>query len=215
MNALRPANANTQGVPYRCLDFATRVFNVPNKYDFAWQAWSNAQYRHPTSESLPDVPVPVWFEWTGLVDNVRANWGHVAVWFPGKGVLSSPFSINQKQQWFDTPQKLITYLGSGSYVGWSEDINGVRIADVTKEDDMTTQEAIAMLDSYWWNIVGRKIKQSELDEYVPVVVSGNPDKVFKKSLTWDETKAHLAQYATGAPELNNDLVFSYLEKHLK
>jgi hypothetical protein len=133
MNALKPANADTQGKPYLCLDFATRAFNVPNKYEFAWQAWSNARYKHGPTEPLPEVAVPVWFEWTGSVDNMWANWGHVAVWFPGRGVLSSPFSINQKQQWFDTPQKLIAYLGNGSYVGWSEDINDVRVADMEEE----------------------------------------------------------------------------------
>lgn len=135
MNSLREANVNTQGKPYYCLDMATRVFGVPNRYNFAWEAWSNAQFRHGTSEPFPSVPVPVWFEWTGTVDGVKQNWGHVAVWFPGKGLLSSPFSTNYKQQWFETPAKLIAYLGGGSYVGWSEDINGVRVAD-TQEDDM-------------------------------------------------------------------------------
>jgi hypothetical protein len=135
----------------------------------------------------------VWFEWTGVVDNVRTDWGHVAVWFPGKGVLSSPFSTNLKQQWFDTPQKLIAYLGSGSYVGWSEDINGVRVADVTKEDGMTKQEAVAILDSFFWNFVGetdgkkgRKVKESELEEYVPYFLAGTPDKFFKKAAAFDE-----------------------------
>jgi hypothetical protein len=205
---------NTEGTPYNCLIFAKDVFGVAGKYATAWEAWTNTKYHHTPSEPLPNIPVPVWFSWTGVVDNVRANWGHVAVWIPGKGVLSSPFSYNLKQQWFDSPQKLIAYLGNGSYVGWSEDINGVRVADVSKEESMTTQEATAMLDSYWWNIVGRKIKQSELDEYVPVVVGGNPDKVFKKSLTWDETKTHLGQYATGQPQVGRDLVLSYLEKNL-
>jgi hypothetical protein len=136
MNIIRAANIDTQGVPYRCLGFATAVFSVPNKYEYATAAWKATEYGHSPSEPLPDVPVPVWFSWSGTIPGGGyGDWGHVAVWVPGRGVLSSPFSTNYKQQWFDTPQKLIAYLGSGTYVGWSEDINDVRVADVTVKEE--------------------------------------------------------------------------------
>ncbi len=140
MNALLTANAATQGIPYLCLDFATQVFSVPNKYYFATEAWKATRYKHSSTEPLPNVSVPVWFNWSGTVEGVYKDWGHVAVWFPGKGVLSSPFTRNLKQQWFDSPAKLIAYLGSGSYVGWSEDINDVRVAETVKEEAVYPNE---------------------------------------------------------------------------
>ncbi len=145
MEALRSSNADTGGRLYYCLDMATRVFNVPNKYFSAWEAWRAVQHPHSPAESLPDVPVPMWFEWWGTVDKVYKNWGHVATWFPGKGILSSPFRSGLKQQWFSSPQKLIDALGGGVYVGWSEDINDVRVAAQKEEEVFPNADDVRMV----------------------------------------------------------------------
>lgn len=111
---LRPASLAVSGVSGWCLNYARRAFNVGPKYYSAWQAWSNATLRH--TEALPNVAVPVWFRWKTL--------GHVAVWFPGVGVKST---TSKGMQIFKTPQELANYIGA-TYVGWTEDINGVRVA---------------------------------------------------------------------------------------
>lgn len=145
LNILRQANPDTQGVPYRCLDMSTRVFGVPNKYWDAWDAYRATKYHHSPAEPLPDVPVPMWFEWYGWVDGVYDNWGHVAVWFPGKGILSSPFSSSKKQQWFSSPQALLATLGGGVYVGWSEDINDVRVVAQKEEAVFPNPDDVRMV----------------------------------------------------------------------
>jgi N-acetyl-anhydromuramyl-L-alanine amidase AmpD len=64
-----------------------------------------------------------------------------------------------------------------------------RLIALAKEGkDMTTQEATAVLDSFFWNFVGRKVKPSELEEYVPYFVAGLPDKFFKKAKDFSEVK---------------------------
>jgi hypothetical protein len=62
------------------------------------------------------------------------------------------------------------------------------IALAKEEKSMTVQDATAVLDSFFWNFVGRKVKDSELAEYVPYFVSGLPDKFFKKAKDFDEVK---------------------------
>ena len=60
---------------------------------------------------------------------------------------------------------------------------------------MTKQEAVAILDSYFWTHVGRKVKDSELNEYVPYFLEGLPDKFFKKAIGFGEVKQTLGASA--------------------
>lgn len=56
------------------------------------------------------------------------------------------------------------------------------------EQPMTKQEAVAILDAFYGRFAERKVKQSELDEYIPYFLSGNPDAFFKKAAQFDEIK---------------------------
>lgn len=71
----------------------------------------------------------------------------------------------------------------GTYVPVREHLN--------EEENMTKQEAVAILDAFYGRLVGRKVKQSELDEYIPAFLSGNPDKFFKKAAEFNEVKESL------------------------
>jgi hypothetical protein len=53
---------------------------------------------------------------------------------------------------------------------------------------MTTEEATAVLDSFYGRFTGRKVKNSELSEYIPYLVGGEPDKFFSKAWQFDEVK---------------------------
>ena len=110
---LRPASLAVSGLSGWCLNYARRAFNVGPKYANAWQAWGKTSFKH--TELLPNVAVPVWFRWGSL--------GHVAVWFPGVGVKTT---ARGGMRVFKTPQEVAKFIG-GTYVGWSEDINGVRV----------------------------------------------------------------------------------------
>lgn len=62
------------------------------------------------------------------------------------------------------------------------------------EDEMSEGEAKALADVLFWALPGRKVKDSELREYVPMLMSKDAkqyDKMVQKLLSFDETKKHL------------------------
>lgn len=117
-----------------CLRFAQSVFGAPVMHESAWIAWRNAQGRHASRQHPKNVAVVVWFEHWGVYGSPARwdNWGHVAVWVPGRGYLSSPVTFNSSwgQEWFPTLDALERAL-PGKYVGWSEGINGMRVIQPT------------------------------------------------------------------------------------
>ena len=123
-----------------CLWFARVAFGAPAVEASAWAGWLNTKYRHG-DWNLPNVAVPVWFQSYGDYDGsgVVKNWGHVAIFVPGRGVLSSPITWNGPgQQWYNSISELAAAINRilpnsrTVYVGWSEDISNVRVA---KEDN--------------------------------------------------------------------------------
>lgn len=81
-----------------------------------------------------------------------------------------------------------------------------------EEQPMTKQEAVAVLDAFYGRLAGRKVKQSELDEYVPEFTSGNSDNFFKKAAGFDEVKATVG--STGGA-LDKGSVLAYINQNLK
>lgn len=132
--ALVPPRKDTVDYPGMCLRFAQSFFGAPVMYRSAWQAWENQQLRHPASEPLPGVPVLLWFEHYGTYGDPPSyeNWGHVAIWVPGDAIYSSParYDAGLSQSRFETIYDLEIALNC-RYVGWSEDINGLRVAQNT------------------------------------------------------------------------------------
>lgn len=111
-----------------CHKLARRVFKVKSVagLDSAWKAWQAAPGRH-TSSHPRNVAVPIWFSHWGTYGRPARydNWGHVVVYIPGRGYLSSPGrGIGRK--WFKTIAAVEAYF-TAKYVGWSEGINGVRL----------------------------------------------------------------------------------------
>lgn len=123
-----PNTAVTDGAGW-CLRFTQSVWGAPVRYNSAWEAWEATTLKHGTSENIPtDVAVVVWFSHYGYYGHYD-NWGHVVSWIPGRGYLSSPTS-GVGQKWLSTIQDVERSFNS-TYVGWSEDINGLRVAEIT------------------------------------------------------------------------------------
>lgn len=120
-----PNLAVTDGAGW-CLRFTQSVWGAPAMYESAWKAWEATQLKHFTTESLPDVPCVVWFSHWGNY-GYYANWGHVVTFVPGKGFLSSPTS-GVGQTWLLTIDQVERTFNS-QFAGWSEDINGLRVAE--------------------------------------------------------------------------------------
>lgn len=134
-----PNTSVTDGVGW-CLRFTQSVWGAPAKYESAWYAWTATQYKHGTNENIPnDVAVVVWFSHYGTYGNPPRsdNWGHVVSWIPGQGFLSSPQS-GIGQAWYATIQEVERAFNS-TYVGWSEDINGLRVAEITQPEPTRTE----------------------------------------------------------------------------
>ena len=126
---LRQPNLSIKPVKGLCLNYARRVFNVGVKYATAWNAWSGASYKHYDRNMPGNVAVLVWFSYYARIGGVYKNWGHVAVHVPGKGVYTS--HVNGKI-YFPTLAALEKAASNLRYVGWTEDINGVRVVEPIK-----------------------------------------------------------------------------------
>lgn len=111
-----------------CLRFQQRVFpgSPATYYPTARSAWDNSGFKH---WEMPDgsAIVPITYSWVGTINGVYQDWGHSAVYFPGRGVLSSPGS-GYGQQWFSSIEELGRAWGL-TYLGWTEDVGGFRVVD--------------------------------------------------------------------------------------
>lgn len=119
-------NLKTLGKIGWCLKFVEDAYNSPHLYATATDAWNSTEVRH-TDRNFPAVAVPVWFSYyeNGL------NFGHVAIYVPNQGVLSSPYARDNTQVWFKDVDECARVLHC-SYLGWSEDIANLKV--VEKED---------------------------------------------------------------------------------
>lgn len=101
-----------------CLQFTRENFAVPARYGSAIDAWNAAAYRHPGDRN-PPPHVPVWFRSPSIYD-------HVCHFAAGNELIST---YNDDVFRFDSIQDVEISFGGGpgSYLGWAEDINGVRV----------------------------------------------------------------------------------------
>jgi LysM repeat protein len=132
---------------------ATKVFfGAQGGYSCAAEAW-NASPTKNGSREMPPVSVPVWFSWWGNIDGTYKDWGHVVVWVPGRGFLSSPgrWSDPYGQQWFSTIEEIERWF-SCSYNGFTLDImpNG-SVAAIT--DDPAPAPAAVPSDGTRYTVV--------------------------------------------------------------
>lgn len=137
-----PNTSVTDGTGW-CLRFTQKVWGAPARYESAWKAWEATQLKHSTAENIPtDVGVVVWFSHYGTYgengNQYYDNWGHVVSWIPGRGYLSSPTN-GVGQKWLGSIQEVERAYNS-KYVGWSEDINGLRVAKIDENPNPKTRK---------------------------------------------------------------------------
>jgi hypothetical protein len=99
-----------------CLKYVRTCFGISGKYPSAISAWNNAKHRHGPSSAVPPG-VPVFFR--------GGRYGHVAISvgngkcrstdYPRRGVVSEVAISTLAKNW------------NYPYLGWTEDLNGVRI----------------------------------------------------------------------------------------
>lgn len=122
MIQVKPFNPALGGTTkYLCLSNVRKGYSIPALYLTATKAWNGA-IQHKDRNFPQGCDVPVFWGWWGTVDGVYADYGHVAtqladgrVWTDGK-YYANVDSLNQY------------YLsGKGTYLGWTEDLNNVRV----------------------------------------------------------------------------------------
>jgi hypothetical protein len=151
------ASLSTRDTPGSCLRFVQSAFGAPAKHFDAKEAWEATEFKH-ADRDLPNVSCPVWFTWSGTVNGRFHDYGHVAVWSPESGkFLSSPlwWAAGVNSQWVDSLEDFTRILGpSCKYLGWSEDLNGLRIVAPQTRPKGVTMLLARMDDSgavYLWN----------------------------------------------------------------
>ena len=137
-------NPNVTDAAGFCLRFTQTVWGAPVRYNTAWDAWKATKLKH-VGEFLPDVAVPIWFDHWGTYGGVYGQYGHVVTYFPGRGFLSSPTS-GVGQNWLKDIQHVERVYNS-KYVGWSEDINGLRVAEIG-DDELNDEQNNALMSVY-------------------------------------------------------------------
>lgn len=103
------------------LRYAQTCFGAPVKHHFAWEAWEATEFKHTTEEAFPDAFVPVWF-WSSAQGIMPL--GHVLIWDPEKKKLFGPPPHGHGDFYYDLENVVGDFC---KYVGWSEDINGLRV----------------------------------------------------------------------------------------
>lgn len=180
-----------------CLKFAENTFSALNYgfADCATKAWELAQFKHPNYNVPTDVSVPLWFSYFATLNGVYKDWGHVVTSVPGRGLFSSPWSINQV-----TPENVETGVGSTwfkdiaecerilgcKYVGWSEDIANVRVVEgVVMPND-------GDVDNAYLTANGRVATQEEKDAYTKIGWSDPTGLLYGKIyVDWKNTQQAL------------------------
>lgn len=140
-------NLSVTDYPGFCLRMQQSVWGAPVMYETAWQSYQHTQFRHAANEPLPnDVAVLLWFDHWGTYGEppIYGQFGHVATYVPGRGILSNP-AKGKGQKWYNTIQECAADCNA-TYVGWSEDINGLRVAEITNTPPLP--EGLQMANIY-------------------------------------------------------------------
>jgi len=148
-----------------CLAKQDDVWGAPHIYPTARAAWDAAQYRHPGEEPPDGVAVLMWWDYLNPANNGN-NDGHVASSLGDGTILSSPYKAGTTQAILPSRAELERIYSSNgkyplTYLGWSEDIANVRVAQPQEDDVVKIEDA-----TNWYNrcnITYRATRGRELD----------------------------------------------------
>lgn len=108
--------------PGLCLVYVRETFGIGPKYPTATDGWEASPSKHEDNDFPDDVWVPIWFS---LSDNPA---GHVALRQPDGSVWSSSHPTKTSPIHHESLDDLLTYYNNRlTYLGWTEDIEGVAV----------------------------------------------------------------------------------------
>jgi len=137
------ANAGT--TKYLCLQNVRLGYGIPAYYLTATKAWNGTQ-QHRDRNFPSGCSVPVFYSWTGTVDGVRDNYGHIAVRLADGRVWSDG-------KYFANVDALVgSYLSNGSYLGWGESVNNVKVVTEVSMAETINDDVARQIG---WHYLGR------------------------------------------------------------
>lgn len=116
--AIKWANAQKTGYSGLCLGFAHDAYDIPAKYGDAITAWTNAEHKHVTTD-LASATTGAFLFMQG-----KDPHGHVCIYLGGGKVRTTDSSAGHPMTYTLDQMKSFGY----KFLGWSEDVNGVRVA---------------------------------------------------------------------------------------
>jgi len=132
MEQVIPFDVNKAGTTkYLCQTNVRKGYGIGPKYPSALADWQHNQ-QHKDRNFPSGVSVPVYFNWTGTVDGIKKNWGHVAVSLPDGRIWTDGRYYN------NVVTLMSNYLSGGnpSFLGWGESVNSVRVINEKEQTNM-------------------------------------------------------------------------------
>lgn len=117
----------------QCHKYVRKAFGAPAMWGSAWEAWEHAKYRH-TGSPPSGVAVPLWFSHYGTYGKPAQykNWGHTVISM-GDGTYWSSPGRGYGRKKFTSISAIESYFNC-RYVGWTEDVNRVRVVEPGSND---------------------------------------------------------------------------------
>lgn len=128
-----------------CLAVARSAYGVGPKANTAWNAWLATGFKHADRSFPQGVYFPVWFSGAGGA-------GHVVI-CNGTKAWSAPITHKPYFDVWDSVAIVEAKYGV-QCVGWSEDINGVRVVEPITGGSMALSTR-ADLDKVYWTVLER------------------------------------------------------------
>jgi hypothetical protein len=144
-------NPNISCRPGWCLEYVRRTYNQKATYTTAISNWNSSPSKH-RDKNFPNCDIPIWFS---LENDPR---GHVALRMRDGSVYSASSSTSTIPVHHSSIDTLIKYYAKSNpltYVGWTEDIENVKV--IEEVQDMVTRDLISLL---YRGILGREIDEA-------------------------------------------------------
>lgn len=144
--------------PGWCLEYVRETFGIGPKYPTAIDGWNASGYKH-LDQNIPDgVWVPLWFS---LSDNPA---GHVVLRQPDGSIWSASSPTATTPVHHTSITDLMSYYGGRlTYLGWTEDVEGVPVVSLSGAGVLPGPADIAVVANTW-AVVGK--------QKVPMIAGG-------------------------------------------
>lgn len=207
-------NLNTTGKVGLCLSFQEDVYGAAHWYDYAAEAWTATRYKH-LDQGFPDVAVLIWLNYTATIEGVTRNWMHVATRLPDGRCFSSPWRQGTGSALLASIDEMSRIYGLQSYVGWSEDISNVRVAQPRGENmkplilDANRVKSLAL---FILHIRAEELTDDWINHFVGMEETAAMTEMYSSG-QWQQQDSLIR--ANGSSTVSRDSVLSYLKDNLK